>query len=232
MFYSHRDSPRVAVPVAVPDTRFTLNYWRGVCIIAGVHRESPNRAKPLCKVTPRRASQLQWLPSCTLTAVLEHINVRWAAGCVWARRGLREFGSLLGLVCVEAHGTVERTRGQLRVERAEGDVYDGLRVAQAFDEPARARVIQVGRAVLGARGHVPKARRERRADWVYSVDVRAEPAHARGRSQIPQLDRAVESVRDIWGAVVQAGGTTFWETSHPSDASIMPPGPAPPGAEQ
>ena len=54
------------------------------------------------------------------------------------------------------------------------------------------RVIQVGRAVLGARGHVPKARRERRADWVYSVDVRAEPAHARGRSQIPQLDRAVE----------------------------------------
>ena len=101
-------------------------------------------------------------------------------------------GSLLGPVCVEAHGTVESTRGQLWVERAEGDVDDGVRVAQALDEPTRARVVQVGRAVLGARGHVPEARRERCADWVYPVDVRAEPAHARGGSQIPQLDRAVE----------------------------------------
>ena len=47
-----------------------------------------------------------------------------------------------------------------------------------------------------------------------------------------QLDRAVESIRVIWGAVVQADATTFWETSHPSVADIMPPGPAPPAAEQ
>jgi alpha-L-rhamnosidase len=47
-----------------------------------------------------------------------------------------------------------------------------------------------------------------------------------------QLDRAVESVRAVWGAVLDAGATTFWETSHPSVATIMPPGPAPPAAEQ
>ena len=47
-----------------------------------------------------------------------------------------------------------------------------------------------------------------------------------------QLDRAVESIRVVWGSVIAAGATTFWETSHPSVAEIMPPGPAPPAAEQ
>ena len=58
MFYSHRDSPRVEVPV--PNTRANFNYWGAYELLSQLIE---NRAKPLCKVTPRRASQLQWLPS-------------------------------------------------------------------------------------------------------------------------------------------------------------------------
>ena len=47
-----------------------------------------------------------------------------------------------------------------------------------------------------------------------------------------QLDRGVESIRIIWGAIVTAGATTFWETSHPSWLDLFPSGPAPPAAEQ
>ena len=46
-----------------------------------------------------------------------------------------------------------------------------------------------------------------------------------------QLDRAVESIRAIWGAHVESGATTFWETSHPSSQSL-PPSPSPPPGEQ
>jgi hypothetical protein len=54
----------------------------------------------------------------------------------------------------------------------------------------------------------------------------------RSMALLGQLDRAVESIRIIWGATVQLGGTTFWETSHPSAAMIQPPGPPAPAAEQ
>ena len=47
-----------------------------------------------------------------------------------------------------------------------------------------------------------------------------------------QLDRGVESIRIIWGSIVTAGATTFWETSHPSWVDLFPSGPAPPAAEQ
>jgi hypothetical protein len=47
-----------------------------------------------------------------------------------------------------------------------------------------------------------------------------------------QLDRAVECVALVWGSIVQAGATTFWETSHPSARDLWPPGPSPPAAEQ
>jgi hypothetical protein len=51
-------------------------------------------------------------------------------------------------------------------------------------------------------------------------------------SGLGQLDRGVESIRIIWGAIVTAGATTFWETSHPSWVDLFPSGPAPPAAEQ
>ena len=47
-----------------------------------------------------------------------------------------------------------------------------------------------------------------------------------------QLDRGVESIRLVWGPILSLGATTFWETSHPSAASIMPPGPPAPANEQ
>ena len=47
-----------------------------------------------------------------------------------------------------------------------------------------------------------------------------------------QLDRAVESVRIVWGSIVESGASTFWETSHPSAKDLWPPGPSPPAAEQ
>lgn len=71
-------SPR-AVAVPVPDTRLTASLIGGG-IIAGT-----GQTVDVGCAKSRRASQLQWLPSCTLTAVLEHVNVRWAAGCVWVR---------------------------------------------------------------------------------------------------------------------------------------------------
>ena len=50
-------------------------------------------------------------------------------------------------------------------------------------------------------------------------------------SGLGQLDRGVESIRAIWGAHVESGATTFWETSHPSSV-VLPPGPSPPPGEQ
>jgi len=47
-----------------------------------------------------------------------------------------------------------------------------------------------------------------------------------------QLDRAAESIREVWGSILDAGATTFWETSHPSAAQLFPPSPSAPAAEQ
>ena len=49
--------------------------------------------------------------------------------------------------------------------------------------------------------------------------------------RLGQLDRAVESIRVVWGSISEAGATTYWETSHPSSVSL-PPGPSPPPGEQ
>ena len=42
-----------------------------------------------------------------------------------------------------------------------------------------------------------------------------------------QLDRAVESVRVVWGAPISVGATTVWEQSHPDWALFLEPGPSP-----
>lgn len=47
-----------------------------------------------------------------------------------------------------------------------------------------------------------------------------------------QLDRGVECIALVWGSIVQAGATTFWETSHPSAVDLWPSGPSPPPNEQ
>jgi hypothetical protein len=49
MFYSHRDSPRVEVPGTQYPTNF--NYWGAYELLSQLIE---NRAKPLCKVTPRK----------------------------------------------------------------------------------------------------------------------------------------------------------------------------------
>ena len=47
-----------------------------------------------------------------------------------------------------------------------------------------------------------------------------------------QMDRATEYVRVTWGSISEAGASTYWETSHPSFASLQAPGPSAPFAEQ
>lgn len=90
---------------------------------------------------------------------------------------------------------VDATASPLVVHRIHGDIRDRiamLQVLRLVDHLARAHIVDIARAVLGAADEIPIAIRDLEADGHSPVEMSTrEVSHGRTHSQVPKLDAVV-----------------------------------------